>query len=127
MQVRDPLDAQRLAELVTDERHRVLERGDRGIALGRLADDADPDLGVAQVRRRLDRRDRGEPDPRIRDVTSDDRADLLPKELVDPLCSLAHRSAQLADAPATTVWDVKHSMMSPSTMSWKFARPMPHS
>ena len=91
VQVRDPLDAQRLAELVPDERHRVPERGHARLALGRLADDADPDLGVAQVRRRLDRRDRREPDPRIRDVTRHDRPDLLPQELVDPIGSLAHR------------------------------------
>ena len=49
VQVRDALDPQPLAELVPDERHRVAERLDGGVALGRLADDADPDLGVAQV------------------------------------------------------------------------------
>jgi hypothetical protein len=90
VQVRDPPDAQRLAELVTDEWHRVLEGGDRCIALGGLADDADPHLGVAQVLGRLDRRDRREPDPRIRDITSHDHPDLLPQKLVDAVCSLAH-------------------------------------
>ena len=65
VEVRDPLDPEPLAQLVPDERHRVAQRRDRGVALGRLADDAHPDLGVAQVRRRLDLGDRGEPDPRI--------------------------------------------------------------
>ena len=51
-----------LPELVADERHRPAERGDRRRALRRLADDADPHLGMAQVRRRLDLGDRGEPD-----------------------------------------------------------------
>ena len=59
-----------------------------GLALGRLADDADPDLRMAQVGGRLDVRDRREPDPRIRDLTADDRADLLPQELVDPFVVL---------------------------------------
>src|SRR3954447_10080179 len=91
MQVRDPLDPEPLAELVPDERHRVTQRRDRGIALGRLPDDAHPDLGVAEVGRRLDLGDRDEPDPRIRHIPTDDLADLLPQELVDTLCSLAHR------------------------------------
>ena len=67
-----------------------------GVALGRLADDADPDLGVAQVVGRLDTRDRREPDPRIRDLTTHDRPDLLAQELVDPLCSLAHENSTAA-------------------------------
>ena len=58
---------------------------------------------MAQVRRRLDLGDRREPDPRIRDLTRDDRPDLLPQELVDPLGSLAHRPpAQLRPARART-------------------------
>ena len=126
VQVRDPLDPQALAELVPDERHGVAQRLDRGIAFGRLADDAHPDLGVAQVRGRLDLRDRDEPDPRIRHITRDDRADLLAEQLVDPFGSLAHARAQFAEA-RLTVCEVKHSMTSPSTMSWKLARPMPHS
>ena len=68
VQVRDPLDAEGPAQLVTDERHRVLQGGHRRVPLSRLADHADPDPRVAQVGRRLDRRDRREPDPRIRDV-----------------------------------------------------------
>ena len=82
---------------------------------------------------RLDARDRREPDPRVRDLTADDRPDLLAEKLVDPLGSLAHRrpdaqrpDAQLA-ATRLTVCGVKHSMMSPSSRSWKFASPMPHS
>ena len=54
------------AQLVPDERHRPLERHDRRRRARRLADDADPDPGVAEVRRRLDPGDRGEPDPRVR-------------------------------------------------------------
>jgi len=91
VEVGDALDPQAFAELVPDERHGMAERGNGRVAFGRLADDADPDLGVPQVRRRLDLRDRDEPDPRIRHVPRDDRADLLPQELVDAFCSLAHR------------------------------------
>ena len=83
VQVRDALDPQRPTQLVADERHRPLQRGDRPAALGRLADDADPHLGVAQVWRRLDLRDGREPDARIRDIPSHDRPDLLPQQLVD--------------------------------------------
>ena len=55
------------AELMAYERHRPPERGDRLGPLLRLADDADPDLRVAQIGRRLDLRDRRKPDARIRD------------------------------------------------------------
>ena len=105
VEVRDALDPQALAELVPDERHGVAERGHGGIAFGRLADDADPDLGVPQVRRRLDLGDRDEPDPRIRHVPRHDRADLLPQELVDPFGSLAHRT--LADAGRSDARDAQ--------------------
>ena len=81
---------QPLAQLVADERHRVTQRLDRGIALGGLADDADPDLGMPKVRRRFDLGDGDEADPWVGDVPRHDRADLLPKQLVDPLGSLAH-------------------------------------
>ena len=90
VQVRDAPDPEPPAQLVADERHRVAQRRDRRVALGRLADDADPDLGVAQVLRGLDDGDRGEADPRIRDLPRQDRADLLPQQFVDALCSLAH-------------------------------------
>ena len=43
------LRRRRLPELVADERHRPAEGGDGRVALGGLADDAHPDLGVAQV------------------------------------------------------------------------------
>ena len=92
VEVRDPPQPQARPELVADERHRPAERLDGRRPLGRLADDADPDLGVPQVRRRLDARDRHEPDPRIRDIPSHDRRDLLPQELVDPFGALAHRT-----------------------------------
>jgi hypothetical protein len=92
VEVRDAPDAQPRTQLVTDERHRVSKGLQRGVALGRLADDADPDLGVPQVVGRLDARDRREPDPRIRDLATDDRADLLAEEFVDAFGSLAHVS-----------------------------------
>src|SRR5207344_1629595 len=66
------------------------QRGERLVALRGLADDAHPDLRMAEVRRRLDRGDRREPDPRIRDLPRDDLPDLLPQQLIDPLGSLAH-------------------------------------
>ena len=56
VELRDALDPQPLAELVADERHRPAQRGERRLPLLGLADDADPDLGMAQVRRRLDAR-----------------------------------------------------------------------
>ena len=68
-----------LAQLVPDERHRPLQRRDGHAALVRLADDADPHLGMAQVRRRLDLGDRRKPDPRIGDIPSHDGPDLLPQ------------------------------------------------
>ena len=73
VEVGDPLDAQRPAQLVPDERHRPAERRDGRVALGRLADHADPDPRMAQVRRRLDVGDRREPDPRIGDLPGEDR------------------------------------------------------
>ena len=88
MEVRDPLDPQARAELVPDERH----RRDAAPPRSRVRSAGWPmtltqTLRVAEVRRRLDRGDRGEPDPRIRDVPRDDRPDLLPQELIDPLGS----------------------------------------
>ena len=129
------------------------ERGERRVALGRLADDADPDLGVAQVRRRLDARDRHEPDARIGHVPRDDRrrspaaAARRPGRSLARRCSRralralgterahpgrrARRDARVGAASAATarltVCEVKHSMTSPSSRSWKLARPMPHS
>ena len=90
VEVRDALDAQRTPELVPHERHGSLQRRHGLVALGRLADDADPDLGMPQVRGRFDLRDRREPDPRIRDIPGHDRPDLLPQQLVNAICSLAH-------------------------------------
>ena len=90
MKVGDALDPQALAELVPDERHGVAERRHGRISFGWLADDADPDLGVPEVRRRLDIGDRDEPDPRIRQVPRDDLADLLPEKLIDSFGSLTH-------------------------------------
>ena len=100
-----------------------------------LADDADRHLGVAEIRRRLDVGDRGEPNPRVVDLAPDDLADLLAQQLVDldpfAASSVPARRCRPATAQAVatrlTVCDEKHSMMSPSSRSWKFARPMPHS
>ena len=133
MELRDALDPEPLAELVLDERHRPTERRQRRLPIGRLADDADEDLGMAKIRRRLDARHRREAHPRIGDLARDDHADLLPKQLVDPVSS--RWSSPLVAASLTcsgvrtrlTVCEEKHSMMSPSSSSWKLARPMPHS
>jgi hypothetical protein len=84
---------------VADEWHGG-ERGDGRVALGRLADDAHH-LRMAQVRRRLDRRDRRETDARVGHVLRDDRPDLLPQQLVDPIGSLAHPTVDLT--PTTIV------------------------
>jgi len=134
VQLRDPLQVEPPTELVPDERHGPSERGDRRVALGGLADDADPDLGVPKIRGRLDLGDRGEPHPRIGDLARHDLADLLPKQLVHALRPLAHlrdTAARYELAQAETARDtvcvVKHSMTSPSSRSWKPARPMPHS
>ena len=62
--VRDALDPQRAAQLVADEPHRVLERAQRLLLVGLAADDADPDLRVPKIRRRLHVGDGHEPDPR---------------------------------------------------------------
>ena len=67
-----------LAELVPDERHRPADRRDRGAALVRRPDDAHRDLGVAQIRLRLDAGDGREPDLRVVDLPGQDRRDLLP-------------------------------------------------
>ena len=88
VQVRDALDPQGAAQLVANERHGPLQGHDGPLAFLRLADDADPDLGVAQVRCRLDLRDRHEADARIGDIARDDGADLLPQQLVDSVRSL---------------------------------------
>ena len=63
----------RLPELVLDERHRPTERRKRRLPIRRLADDADEDLRMAQVGRRLDACHRREADPRIGDLAGDDR------------------------------------------------------
>jgi len=96
VQVRDAPDPQARTQLVADERHRVAESSQGGLALGRLTDHTDPNLRVTQVVGRLDARDRREPDPRIRDLTTDDRPDLLPEKFVDPLGSLAHDNRMAA-------------------------------
>ena len=96
VQVRDAPDAERPPQLVTDERHRPLQGGDRGVAFGGLADDADPHLGVAEVARRLDLRDRDETHPGIGDIAGHDGTDLLPEEFVDPVGTLGHEPAGLS-------------------------------
>jgi hypothetical protein len=45
---------------------------------------------MAQIGRRFDLRDRGEPDPRIRHVSTHDRAYLLAQQLVDAVSALGH-------------------------------------
>src|SRR6185295_9419693 len=50
VEIRDPLQTQPPAELVADERHGPPKRGDRRVTLRRLPDDADPDLGMPEIR-----------------------------------------------------------------------------
>jgi hypothetical protein len=91
---RDALDPEPVAELALDEPRRPLERDHRRPPLVLGSDHADPDPGVPEVRRRLDVGDGREPDPRIRDLPFQDRADLLAQELVDAVRPLAHRGPQ---------------------------------
>ena len=98
LELRDAPQPDPRAELVAHERHRVLERLHRLLALRRLPDDADPDARDAEVRRGLHVGDRHEPDPRVLDVLGQDRADLLAQQLIDPIGSRSHRhSYRLAD------------------------------
>ena len=62
----------------------------RLLPLRGLPDEAHPDPGRAQVRRRLDVGDGHEPDPRILDVLRQDRPDLLPQQLIDPISPCRH-------------------------------------
>jgi len=92
MEFRDALQPEPLAELVTDERHRPAERPKGLLATLRLTDDADEDLGMAEIRSRLDPGDRRKPDPRIGDLAGNDRGDLLPQKFVDSVRSGGHES-----------------------------------
>jgi hypothetical protein len=88
---RDALQSEAPPELVLYEARRSSEGGKRRAPLGIGPDDADPYLGVAEVRCRLDVGDRREPDPRVGDVAGEDRADLLAQQLIDAVHPLAHR------------------------------------
>src|SRR6185295_2696756 len=132
----DPPEPDAPAQLVPDEGHRALERLQRLVTLLRLADDADPDARGRQVWRRLHVGDGHEADARVLDVAREDLADLLAQQLVDAVGSLGHRvwacprwarGRCQATADRETVWVVKHSRTSPSTMSEVSARLMPHS
>jgi hypothetical protein len=90
MEVWDPLQPQRPAELVPHERHRPAQGRDCFRTLPRLADHAHPYLGMAQIGRRLDLRDGGEPHPGIRHLTTHDPPDLLPEKLIDAIRPLRH-------------------------------------
>jgi len=91
MEVRDPADPKPFPELMTDVGQSPTESGERRRPFRRLADDADPDPGVGQIGCRFDPSNRREPEPRIGNVPGQQGADLLPQQLVDPLCALAHR------------------------------------
>jgi len=92
MEFRDALQAEPLAELVADERHRPAERPKGLLANLRLTDDAYEDLGMAEIRSRLDPGDRRKPDPRIGDLAGNDLGDLLPQKFVDSVRSGGHES-----------------------------------
>jgi hypothetical protein len=91
VQLRDPAKVQSLAEEPSHVGHRAAQCGEAGGSLVRLADLADPDLGVTQVGHRLDVGDRREPDRGIVDILGEDRPDLLAQQRVDPIGPLGHR------------------------------------
>ena len=74
VKVRDAFEPEPPAKLAPHEWHRPTERGDGCIAFRGLTDDAHPDLGVTQVGRGLNVRDRDEADPGIVDVPGHDPA-----------------------------------------------------
>jgi hypothetical protein len=54
---------------------------------------------VPKIRRRLDVRDRGKPDPGIGNVTGKQLPDLLPQELIYPISALRHAIPFTASSP----------------------------
>ena len=96
MELGDPPEPQASSQLPTDEHHRPAQGRDCLVALSRLADDAHPDAGVAQIGISLDLGHRDKTDARIGDVAGQDGADLLAELRIDPLCSLANRATTVA-------------------------------
>ena len=131
VEVGDAPEPQPPAKLAPHERHRPAEGRDGCVAFGGLTDDAHPDLRMTQVRRGLHVRDRDKADPGIAHLPVDDLRDLLPQQHVELFGPFAHSDCPVgplqAVATRLTVCEVKHSMMSPSSRSWKPASPMPHS
>src|SRR5262249_48944788 len=88
MQLGDALQAQ-LAEPAAYERHRMRQRTQSLLALGRRADDRNPHAGVAQVRADLDVGNRHEADARVIDLATNDVAYLFAEQLIDARRALA--------------------------------------
>jgi hypothetical protein len=114
VKLRDPAQADLWSELTPNERHRPAKRGERCGPFPGLPDQAEPDPGMGQVRRRFDLGERDKSDSRIGDFASDDAADLLAKQLVDAICPLAHevgprtpRAALAASGPRSRTVQVR--------------------
>jgi hypothetical protein len=111
VELRDPLEPEARPELATYERHRPVQGGDGLVTLGPLADHADPDPRVAEIRIGLDVRDRHEADPRVGHLAGEDLPDLLPKKLVDAIRALSHWQSRTEVSPMPGV----QAKASPST------------
>jgi hypothetical protein len=101
VQLGDAAQAQPTAQLATDEGHCPAKRGQGRRPLGGLPDQADPHARVGQVRGRVHPSHGHETDPRIRHLASQQPADLLAEQFVDPFEALAHtwlRAAGLTGA-----------------------------
>jgi hypothetical protein len=97
VQLRHAAQADPSAELAPDERHGPAQRGEGGPPLGRLADQADPDSGVGEIRRDVDLGDRHEADAGVGDLAAEQAADLLAQELANPVSALAHADLRVGD------------------------------
>src|SRR5688500_4415253 len=89
-ELRNVPDRQAAAELSAQPWGGIGQRLERLIALVLAAEDADPDLGRAEVACGLDARDRGEPDARVLHLTLQQLHQLLPDLAVEPIGALAH-------------------------------------
>ena len=94
MELRDAAETEPRAELAPDEHHRPVERRERRLPLRLVADHADPDAGMAEIRCGLDLGHGHEADSGIRHLAAQDLADLLSQQLIDPLSALGHRATR---------------------------------
>ena len=123
VQLRYALKAQ-LAQSAAHERHRVPKSAQCLLPLGQRPDDGDPHVGVAQVGRDLNVRDRHEADARVIDLAPDNLAYLLAQQLVDARRALAHDLAR-DDARDRLLREALDDVALLASLN--SARPMPHS